>query len=126
MPRTPAHAQDEGQNWIHPNAINLPAHTLYQTRPTIFAALKGCVATGDTCVARLVARSPAHPSSIPKVIFHCNSCKAGGRGPRSAGWYQDYLDEQGCKDSQAYVLAGGFKGYKAAYPGELVEVAVAK
>ncbi|TEB25967.1 arsenite S-adenosylmethyltransferase [Coprinellus micaceus] len=50
-----------------------------------------------------------------KVIFYCQS--SNGRGPRSAGWYQDYLDSkpQGEHTSKAYVLAGGIKGWKAKF-----------
>ncbi|KAF7970957.1 hypothetical protein HWV62_22544 [Athelia sp. TMB] len=42
-----------------------------------------------------------------KVIFYCGS--SNGRGPRCAGWYQDYLSEVGSKESKAYVLQGGIK-----------------
>ncbi|KIO28978.1 hypothetical protein M407DRAFT_242790 [Tulasnella calospora MUT 4182] len=76
-------------------AINLPAHSFYQTLPTIVAAL----------------------SNIPKVIFHCNSCKPGGRGPRTAGWYADELMRQGKEDQakNVFVLQGGVKGWISAY-----------
>ncbi|WOO79894.1 uncharacterized protein LOC62_02G003407 [Vanrija pseudolonga] len=93
---------DPGSNFIHHAAINLPAHTLYQTLPVVGPLLQ----------------------NIPQVIFHCNSCKAGSRGERTAGWYQDYLDAQGITTSKAYVLEGGFKALKAETPEELKEVAV--
>ncbi|KAJ2929996.1 hypothetical protein H1R20_g7127, partial [Candolleomyces eurysporus] len=53
-----------------------------------------------------------------KVIFYCQS--SNGRGPRSAGWYQDYLDSQASDShsSKAYVLQGGIQGWKAKYTGE--------
>lgn len=76
-------------------AINLPAHSFYQTLPSIIATL----------------------SHVPKVIFHCNSCKPGGRGPRTAGWYADELKRQG-KGDQAdtvFVLEGGMKAWVSAY-----------
>ncbi|KAL1409377.1 hypothetical protein Q8F55_003360 [Vanrija albida] len=93
---------DLGSNYIHRAAINLPAHTLYQTLPVVGPLLQ----------------------NIPQVIFHCNSCKAGSRGERTAGWYQDYLDANGITTSKAYVLDGGFKALKAEAPEELKEVAV--
>ncbi|RXW22796.1 hypothetical protein EST38_g3041, partial [Candolleomyces aberdarensis] len=48
-----------------------------------------------------------------KVIFYCQS--SNGRGPRSAGWYQDYLDSQAPEShsSKAYVLQGGINRWKA-------------
>ncbi|KAG1823750.1 S-adenosyl-L-methionine-dependent methyltransferase [Suillus subaureus] len=47
-----------------------------------------------------------------KVIFYCGSSK--GRGPRCAAWYQDYLNGKGNTESKAYVLEGGYHGWK--YP----------
>lgn len=55
--------------------------------------------------------------SVPKVVFHCSSSK--GRGPRCAGWYQDYLNEQSFKTSAAYVLIGGIKAWSEAYPDRI-------
>jgi len=60
--------------------------------------------------------------SIPKVIFHCNSCKPGGRGPRTAAWYQDWLDAQGETGSKAYILEGGWKAWMAEYPDKVVKL----
>ncbi|KJA16548.1 hypothetical protein HYPSUDRAFT_171339 [Hypholoma sublateritium FD-334 SS-4] len=45
--------------------------------------------------------------NFPKVIFYCQS--SNGRGPRCAGWYQDYLDAQGDGRSTAFILEGGIK-----------------
>lgn len=60
--------------------------------------------------------------SIPTVVFHCNSCKPGGRGPRCASWYQDYLDENGIKTSRAVVLKGGYKAWMAEFPDRVVKL----
>jgi arsenical-resistance protein 2 len=54
-------------------------------------------------------------------VFHCNSCSPGGRGPRAAAWYQDWLDSNGIKTSQALVLTGGYKAWTAEYPDKLVK-----
>lgn len=76
-------------------AINLPAHSFYQTLPSIVATL----------------------SHVPKVVFHCNSCKPGGRGPRTAGWYADELKRQGKADQadNVFVLEGGMKAWVSVY-----------
>ncbi|KAF4613837.1 hypothetical protein D9613_008096 [Agrocybe pediades] len=53
---------------------------------------------------------------VPKVIFYCQS--SNGRGPRCAGWYQDYLDSQGNKTSSAFVLKGGIKNWLSTFEGQ--------
>ncbi|TFK68339.1 S-adenosyl-L-methionine-dependent methyltransferase [Pluteus cervinus] len=55
-----------------------------------------------------------------EVIFYCGS--SNGRGPRCAGWYQEYLDDlqrQG-EDivSKAVVLEGGVKAWLAKFGGD--------
>ncbi|TFK30243.1 arsenite S-adenosylmethyltransferase [Coprinopsis marcescibilis] len=73
-----------------------PAQTLYDDLPGLFNKHK------DT----------------KKVIFYCQS--SNGRGPRSAGWYQDFLDGQGEEGSgsKAYVLQGGIKGWLEKFGGQ--------
>ncbi|KAJ7128098.1 Rhodanese-like domain-containing protein [Mycena filopes] len=73
--------------------LNLPAHSFHPTLSTIVTVL----------------------SSVPLVVFHCNSCKPGGRGPRTAGWYQDALDAKGVRTSRAVVLEGGIKAWIEAF-----------
>lgn len=80
---------------IH-GAINLPAHSFYQTISTI-ATLIG---------------------NIPHVVFHCNSCSETGRGPRVAGWYAEHLRKLGITTSQAWVLDGGIKKFGSLYAGD--------
>lgn len=44
------------------------------------------------------------------VYFHCGSSSEGGRGSRTAGWYQDALDQLlDGKDQKAVILAVGIK-----------------
>ncbi|KAG8934934.1 hypothetical protein FRC03_010179 [Tulasnella sp. 419] len=74
-------------------AINLPAHSFYQTRDGIVTLL----------------------SHIPIVIFHCNSCTEKGRGPRTAGWYADELQRRGLDASGVSILTGGLKGWIAEF-----------
>ncbi|KAK0210800.1 Rhodanese-like domain-containing protein [Desarmillaria ectypa] len=74
-------------------AINLPAHSFYPTLPALTPIL----------------------AQYQLAVFHCNSCKPGGRGPRTAGWYQDELDKQGVTESRAVVLEGGIKGWVEKY-----------
>ncbi|KAH9481820.1 Arsenite methyltransferase [Psilocybe cubensis] len=53
-----------------------------------------------------------------KVIFYCQS--SNGRGPRCAGWYQDYLNSKANHDnkSTAYVLKGGIKNWLSKFEGQ--------
>ncbi|GAA5980240.1 hypothetical protein JCM5350_000884 [Sporobolomyces pararoseus] len=70
-------------------AINLPAHSFYPTLESLIPTL----------------------SSYKQVIFHCQS--SSGRGPRTAAWYQDKLNELGIpkEKSQGVVLTGGIKAW---------------
>ncbi|KAK0469236.1 Rhodanese-like domain-containing protein [Desarmillaria tabescens] len=74
-------------------AINLPAHSFYPTLQSLMPIL----------------------TRYPLVVFHCNNCKPGGRGPRAAGWYQDELNRRGLTESRAAVLEGGIKGWISKY-----------
>ncbi|KDR83252.1 hypothetical protein GALMADRAFT_221165 [Galerina marginata CBS 339.88] len=49
------------------------------------------------------------------VIFYCQS--SNGRGPRCAGWYQDYLDKHDDHSSAAFVLKGGIKNWLSTFAG---------
>ncbi|KAG9507990.1 hypothetical protein J7337_001547 [Fusarium musae] len=80
-------------------SVNLPAHTLYQTRPQIYQLVK--------------------QAGIKRIIFYCGSC--GSRGPRCAGWMQDYLDEVEETEIKAEILIGGIKGWQKAYAGQLMD-----
>ncbi|KAF8896114.1 S-adenosyl-L-methionine-dependent methyltransferase [Infundibulicybe gibba] len=51
-----------------------------------------------------------------EVIFYCGS--SAGRGPRCAGWYQDYLDAEGTQGSSAKILEGGIKGWLNKFPDQ--------
>jgi len=71
-------------------AINLPAHSFYPTLPTIRTLI----------------------SHVPLLIFHCNSCKPGGRGQRVSGWYLDALGAEGSSDKvEVKYLEGGIKAW---------------
>ncbi|KAK5940497.1 hypothetical protein PMZ80_006913 [Knufia obscura] len=71
-------------------SVNLPAQSMYYSLSTLVALVK---ATG----------------SVKSVIFYCGSSR--GRGPRSAGWFQDALDQHGIEDIKSYILEGGIKGW---------------
>ena len=71
-------------------SINLPAQTMYYSLSTLVALVKAT-------------------QSIHAVIFYCGSSR--GRGPRSAGWFQDALDEHEIGDVKSYILDGGIKGW---------------
>ncbi|KIW14945.1 hypothetical protein PV08_07732 [Exophiala spinifera] len=90
------------------SSLNLPAQSLYHGIPTLYAL--------------------ATAASVPLVVFYCGSCN--GRGPRAAGWFADYIDDQArtrTQDStdgetapqvqqvqmQSAILEGGIKGWVA-------------
>ncbi|KAK6364999.1 hypothetical protein LTS17_011695 [Exophiala oligosperma] len=82
---------------IH-SSLNLPAQSLYHSLPTLYTL--------------------ATSTGVPLVIFYCGSC--GGRGPRAAGWFADYIEDQtATKPSdtsstvQSAILQGGVKGWVA-------------
>ncbi|KAG6833283.1 hypothetical protein H0H87_009458 [Tephrocybe sp. NHM501043] len=54
--------------------------------------------------------------NMDRVIFYCGS--SSGRGPRCAGWYQDFVNEKGITSSTAYVLQDGVKAWLAEYKDE--------
>ncbi|EJT78510.1 hypothetical protein GGTG_03610 [Gaeumannomyces tritici R3-111a-1] len=82
-------------------SINLPAHTLYQTRRVVY----------DLCKR----------AGIKRIIFYCGSCSHGGRGWKCAGWMQDLLDEVGEKEIKAFTLGGGIKAWVAQYESRQME-----
>ncbi|PMD38301.1 Rhodanese-like protein [Hyaloscypha variabilis F] len=84
-------------------SLNLPAQSFYQTRKTLFDLLER--------------------GGFKKVIFYCGS--SNGRGPRCAGWMQDYIDDVakfGRKSEvQVFTLAGGIKNWVKEFEGSLVD-----
>ncbi|KAK3299750.1 Rhodanese-like domain-containing protein [Chaetomium fimeti] len=79
-------------------AMNLPAHSFYPTRGTLY----------DLC----------KQAGIRRVIFYCGSSL--GRGPRCAAWLQDYVDEVG-GDLKSQVMVGGIRGWVKAYGGSMMD-----
>lgn len=82
-------------------SINLPAHTLYQTRSVVY----------DLCKR----------AGVKRIIFYCGSCSHGGRGWKCARWMQDFLDEVGEKEIKTFTVAGGIKGWVAQYGSRQME-----
>ncbi|KAJ3494718.1 hypothetical protein NLG97_g3897 [Lecanicillium saksenae] len=80
-------------------SINLPAQSLFQTRPVIYQLCK--------------------QAGIERIIFYCGS--SGGRGTRSARWMQDYLNEVGETGVKAVIMTGGIKGWHKAFGGKMME-----
>lgn len=79
-----------------PNAVNFPAHSLFLSSSTLVKSLH----------------------SIPIIIFHCN--RSNGRGPRSAGWYADQLQNQfNLNDEEVAkrvgILQGGIVAWEEKY-----------
>lgn len=85
-----------------PGAINLPAHSLPVSVPTLVALL----------------------SAVPLVLFHCN--RSNGRGPRAAGWYADALqDHLSLSDEhlaqRVAILEGGIVAWEARFGTGAIE-----
>ena len=53
-----------------------------------------------------------------KLSYDAGSSR--GRGTRAAGWFQDYLDDQGDTQMASVILEGGIKGWATA-GGEFVK-----
>ncbi|KAL4803441.1 Rhodanese-like domain-containing protein [Aspergillus unguis] len=72
-------------------SLNLPAQSLYPSLPTLFKLVKG--------------------AGVRDVAFYCGSSQ--GRGTRAAGWFADYLADQGVAESEvkSWKLEGGIKGW---------------
>ncbi|XWW95327.1 hypothetical protein V2A60_003285 [Cordyceps javanica] len=80
-------------------SINLPAQSLFQTRPVVYQLCK--------------------QAGIEMIIFYCGS--SGGRGTRSARWMQDYLNEVGETGVKAIIMTGGIKGWHRKFGGKMME-----
>ncbi|KAK7985856.1 hypothetical protein PG988_003478 [Apiospora saccharicola] len=80
-------------------SINLPAQSLYLTIPRLYKLFQ--------------------KAGVKKAIWYCGS--SSGRGTRAAGWFQDYLDDQGDKEMGSMILKGGIKGWATAAGDEFVQ-----
>ncbi|CEJ89196.1 hypothetical protein VHEMI05053 [[Torrubiella] hemipterigena] len=80
-------------------SINLPAQSLYQTRPIIYQL---CQQAG-----------------IEQVLFYCGSST--GRGTRCARWMQDYINEVGDTKMKAAIVRGGIKGWQKSFGAKMIE-----
>ncbi|KAK3397528.1 hypothetical protein B0T20DRAFT_222521 [Sordaria brevicollis] len=81
------------------SSINLPAHSFYPTRKSLYALCK--------------------QAGIQRIIFYCGS--SAGRGPRCAAWMQDYIDEVGERDLQSQVMTGGIRGWVRTYGDRMMD-----
>ncbi|KAI9854644.1 MAG: hypothetical protein M1824_000230 [Vezdaea acicularis] len=78
---------------IH-GSINLPAQSLYPAIPTLYAVLAA--------------------AKIARIVWYCGSSR--GRGNRAAGWFGDYIEDQGDKVMKSFALEAGINGW--AHAGE--------
>lgn len=46
----------------------------------------------------------------------CCEGSCNGRGPRTAAWFKDYLEQKGDTSMQSLILEGGIKGWVKAGP----------
>ncbi|KFA81523.1 hypothetical protein S40288_09045 [Stachybotrys chartarum IBT 40288] len=85
--------------WVFPSqggtiraSINLPAQSLYPSIPTVYSMFRA--------------------AGVRTVVWYCMSSR--GRGTRAAGWFSDYIADQGNAEMKSIVLQGGIKGWVAA------------
>ncbi|KAL9932171.1 hypothetical protein V8E36_008943 [Tilletia maclaganii] len=77
--------------YVIPSAINLPAHSFYQSLPALLPLF----------------------TQVPILIFHCGNRNT--RGIRCAGWLHDALTEEQKTNIKIYTLAGGYNGWEREY-----------
>ncbi|KAF2482282.1 hypothetical protein BDY17DRAFT_317044 [Neohortaea acidophila] len=54
----------------------------------------------------------AYKADMQWVVFTCNSCSPGGRGPRCAAWFLEFVrGVAGDEDMQVMALEGGMRGW---------------
>ncbi|KAF2243801.1 hypothetical protein BU26DRAFT_569699 [Trematosphaeria pertusa] len=70
-------------------SINLPAQSLYPTIPSLYVLIKA--------------------AGLRNIIWYCSSSR--GRGNRAAGWFGDYIADQGDTEMQSLVLVEGITGW---------------
>ncbi|CAG8054951.1 unnamed protein product [Penicillium salamii] len=92
-------------------SINLPAQSLYSTIPSLYSLISN---SGAKYVIWYCGRASLNfCRSVNAYIDQCiGSC--GGRGPRTAAWFADYIQETGDTEMKSLILAGGIKGWAAA------------
>ncbi|KAL6876778.1 Rhodanese-like domain-containing protein [Trichoderma novae-zelandiae] len=92
--------RDEWEGGTITTSINLDAQLFQQAREMVYTLSK--------------------QAGVKKVVFYCGSC--GTRGPKCAGWFQEYLNSVGEVEMKALILKGGFKGWQKTYSGQMVDV----
>ena len=96
-------------------SLNLPAQSLFASLPTLYALL------ANTSVKQVVWYCGKYfGMKIPfcQVALSDHPCfdagSSGGRGPRAASWFADYLAKKKNTVLESLVLEGGIKGWVAA------------
>ncbi|PHH76724.1 hypothetical protein CDD82_3876 [Ophiocordyceps australis] len=80
-------------------SINLPAHTLYQTRGAVYQLCK--------------------QAGVSTIIFYCDG--SSGQSQTCAGWMQDYMDALGDGSITAAVLKGGIRSWQRTYGRRMMD-----
>ncbi|MCJ1248229.1 hypothetical protein MMC30_005446 [Trapelia coarctata] len=100
-------------------SLNLPAQSLYPSIPALYAVLKSAGVEAVVWYCGLCFHyKPLEPRFEGEPTLGLGS--SSGRGPRAAGWFQDYIDGKGDKQMKSCVLRGGIKEWAKA-GGKFVE-----
>ncbi|KAM0259934.1 hypothetical protein ACHAQJ_003026 [Trichoderma viride] len=102
-------------------SINLPAQSFYQTRPGVYQL---CRQAG---VKKVIFYCGKYSPDVYELCGHGADCRwsyegsCGTRGPKCAGWFQEYLNSIGETEMTAVILRGGVKGWQKTYNGQMME-----
>ena len=95
-------------------SLNLPCQSLYPTRPALYTLLKSGGVENVIWYCGETVLLLSFDWTCLTVAFLEGSC--GGRGPRAAAWFADYLAEKQDSTMKSLILEGGIKGWAAAGP----------
>ncbi len=100
-------------------SLNLPAQSLYPTLSTLYNLVRAAGVTdvvfycgifplfSPTLLCRVFSLLPMAEADPGVIVGSC-----GGRGTRAAGWFADYLADQGAESEvKSWKLEGGIKGW---------------
>lgn len=92
-------------------SINLPAQSLYPTIPYLYNLFS---AAGVKTIVWYCGKMPLQLLLRPRNVEAWPGSSV-GRGGRAAGWFQDYIKDQGGEGvMESSTLEGGIKGWVAA------------
>lgn len=93
-------------------SLNLPAQSLYPAIPTLYSLLS--ISKVKHVVWYCGQFLFCEPKEENIILFSLYLGSSSGRGTRAAGWFADYIVEQGETSMKSLVLEGGIRGWATA------------